>query len=445
MPQTKLARLMRPFEDFFKNQASGGIILLGTTVLALILANSPLSHFYHHFWEMKLTVGSEAFGLTQSLHHWINDGLMAVFFFVVGLEIKREFLAGELASKRKATLPIAAALGGMIIPALIFAFINRSNGNLHGWGIPMATDIAFALGIIALLGDRIPRSLAIFLTALAIVDDLGAVLVIAIFYTGDLSWPALGLVSLCLTVLMIGNRIGLQHPNFYALVGLVLWIALLKSGIHASVAGVLIGATIPVRPKHPHDELVEKSEKLLQRYHASETIPGPFHNEQRLGTLLALEHITHDAMSPLQRMEHEMNPWVIYGVMPIFALANAGISLSAAELSAALSHPITIGVGAGLLLGKPLGIFLFSWLAVKMRLCDLPTGSRWSDVVGVGILAGIGFTMSMFITNLAYLDLARVANAKVGIFAASLCAGIIGYILLSRRKKEPSLIVKTMG
>jgi len=445
MPQTKLARLMRPFEDFFKNQASGGIILLGTTVLALILANSPLSHFYHHFWEMKLTVGSEAFGLTQSLHHWINDGLMAVFFFVVGLEIKREFLAGELASKRKATLPIAAALGGMIIPALIFAFINRSNGNLHGWGIPMATDIAFALGIIALLGDRIPRSLAIFLTALAIVDDLGAVLVIAIFYTGDLSWPALGLGSLCLTVLMIGNRIGLQHPNFYALVGLVLWIALLKSGIHASVAGVLIGATIPVRPKHPHDEFVEKSEKLLQRYHASETIPGPFHNEQRLGTLLALEHITHDAMSPLQRMEHEMNPWVIYGVMPIFALANAGISLSAAELSAALSHPITIGVGAGLLLGKPLGIFLFSWLAVKMRLCDLPTGSRWSDVVGVGILAGIGFTMSMFITNLAYLDLARVANAKVGIFAASLCAGIIGYILLSRRKKEPSLIVKTMG
>ena len=444
MPILKLSRLMRPFEDFFKNQASGGIILLATTILALVLANSPLSHFYHHFWEMKLTIGGETFGLTQSLHHWINDGLMAVFFFVVGLEIKREFLAGELASKRKAALPIAAALGGMIVPALIFALINKDNGNLHGWGIPMATDIAFALGIIALLGDRIPRSLAIFLTALAIVDDLGAVLVIAIFYTGDLSWVALGLVGLCLFILMVGNRLGIQHPNFYALVGLVLWIALLKSGVHASIAGVLIGATIPVKPKHPHDEFVAKSEHLLRRYHESETIPGPFHNEQRLGTLLALEHVCHDSMSPLQRMEHEMNPWVIYGVMPVFALANAGISLSGSELATALTHPITIGVGLGLLLGKPLGILLFSWLAVRMKFCDLPTGSRWYDVLGVGVLAGIGFTMSMFITNLAYADLARVANAKVGIFAASILAGVIGFILLSRRKQPPSLIVKKM-
>jgi NhaA family Na+:H+ antiporter len=444
MPTHKLARLMRPFEDFFKNQASGGIILLATTILALILANSPLSHFYHHFWEMKLTVGGETFGLTQSLHHWINDGLMAVFFFVVGLEIKREFLAGELASARKAALPIAAAIGGMVVPAFIFAAINLGSADIRGWGIPMATDIAFALGIIALLGDRIPRALAIFLTALAIVDDLGAVLVIAIFYTGELSWVALGLVGLCLVILMIGNRMGIQHPNFYALVGLVLWIALLKSGVHASIAGVLIGATIPVKPRHPHDEFVEKSKQLLKRYHASETIPGPFHNEQRLGTLLALEHITHDSMSPLQRMEHEMNPWVIYGVMPVFALANAGISLSSSELTAALTHPITLGVGFGLLLGKPLGVLFFSWLAVKLRLCDLPAGSGWTDILGVGILAGIGFTMSMFITNLAYADLTRIANAKVGIFAASILAGVIGYVLLARRKQRPSLIVKSM-
>ncbi len=444
MPTSKLARLMRPFEDFFNNQASGGIVLLMATVLALILANSPLSDAYHHFWETSLTIGGESFGLTQSLHHWINDGLMAVFFFVVGLEIKREFLAGELTSRRKAALPIAAALGGMVVPAAIFAAFNLGSTDVRGWGIPMATDIAFALGIIALLGNRIPRALAIFLTALAIVDDLGAVLVIAIFYTGELSWAALGIVAVCMVILMIGNRLGLQHPNFYALVGLVLWIALLKSGVHASIAGVLIGATIPVRPKHPHDEFVVKSEQLLKRYHESETIPGPFHNEQRLGTLLALEHITHDAMSPLQRMEHEMHPWVIYGVMPVFALANAGISLSTAELTAALTHPITIGVSAGLLLGKPLGIFLFSWLAVKMKLCDLPSGSRWPDILGVGILAGIGFTMSMFITNLAYVDITRIANAKVGIFAASILAGIIGYLLLARRKQEPSLIVKNI-
>lgn len=432
---SKIAGLMRPFEDFFKNQASGGIILLATTIIALVLANSPLSHLYHHFWETKLTIGGATFGLTQSLHHWINDGLMAVFFFVVGLEIKREFLAGELASKRKATLPIAAALGGMIVPAVIFAAMNTGSSDVHGWGIPMATDIAFALGIIALLGSRIPRSLAIFLTALAIVDDLGAVLVIAIFYTGDLSWGALGIGAASFLVLIIGNRLDLQHPNFYALVGLVLWIALLKSGIHASIAGVLIGATIPVRARHQHDEFIDKSELLFERYRQSETIPGPFHNEQRLGTLLALEHVCHDAMSPLQRMEHEMNPWVIYGVMPIFALANAGISLSAAELTAALTHPITIGVGLGLLVGKPLGILLFSWLAVRMRLCDLPSGSRWPDILGVGILAGIGFTMSMFITNLAYLDMTRVANAKVGIFAASILAGVIGYVLLARRKQ----------
>jgi NhaA family Na+:H+ antiporter len=434
MPTLNLATLLRPFEDFFKNQASGGIVLLATTILALVLANSPLRDAYHHFWEIDVTIGSQAFGLTQSLHHWINDGLMAAFFFVVGLEIKREFLAGELASLRKATLPIAAALGGMIVPAAIFALVNIGTADIRGWGIPMATDIAFALGVIALLGDRVSRPLAIFLTALAIVDDLGAVLVIAIFYTGSLSWSALAFAATCLMILIIGNRLGLQHPNFYALIGLGLWVALLKSGIHASIAGVLIGATIPVQARHQHDEFITKTENLLDRYRKSNSVPGPFHNEQRLGTLLALEHVCHDAMSPLQRMEHEMTRWIIYGVMPIFALANAGISLSITELGNALTHPITVGISLGLLVGKPLGIVLFSWLAIRLKLCDLPIGSRWTDIVGIGILAGIGFTMSMFITNLAYLDVERIANAKVGIFAASILAGVIGYLILSRNK-----------
>ena len=431
----KLSNLLRPFEDFFKSQVAGGLVLIAATALALFLANSPLADAYHRFWELQLFVGLPDFGLSKSLHHWINDGLMAVFFFVVGLEIKRELLAGELASLRNAVLPIAAAVGGMAVPALTYALLVADPAQASGWGIPMATDIAFALGIIALLGERIPRSLAIFLTALAIVDDLGAVLVIALFYTGELYWSALGLAAGSLAVLWAGNRAGLQSPNFFALVGFVLWLGLLKSGIHASVAGVLIGATVPVRPRHSHDDFLERIEALLQRYKSYETIQGPFHHESRLGTLLALEHVCHDAMSPLQRMEHEMTRWVIFGVMPIFALANAGISLSGAELQSALAHPVTHGVGFGLLLGKPVGILLFSWLAVRLGWADLPRGAGWYDIVGVGFLAGIGFTMSLFITNLAFTDSLLAAEAKVGIFMASLLAGAVGYLLLARRER----------
>ncbi len=432
-----LSNLLRPFEDFFKSQVAGGIVLLGATLLALLLANSPWSATYHHFWELPLSIGFEGFGLTQSLHAWINDGLMAVFFFVVGIEIKRELLAGELASLSNAALPIAAALGGMLLPALLFfALVPHPPGNA-GWGIPMATDIAFALGIIALLGDRIPRSLAIFLTALAIVDDLGAVLVIAVFYTQGLALLPLGVALLALAVLIAGNRLGWQDPTFYALIGLALWLALLKSGVHASIAGVLIGATIPVRPRHSHDEFPRRVQVLLDRYRSLETLPGPFHNEARLGTLLALEHVCQDAMSPLQRMEHVMSRWVIFGVMPVFALANAGISLSLSELRVALSHPVTHGVAVGLLLGKPIGILGFSWLAVRLKWAVLPQGCSWMDILGISILGGIGFTMSLFITNLAYVLPYLVDVAKVGVFGASLLAGGLGYLLLRRRAKTP--------
>jgi len=437
MPFLKLAALLRPFEDFFKKQASGGLVLLATTALALILANSPLRDLYHHFWETKLTIGFDNFGLTRSLHHWINEGLMAVFFFVVGLEIKREFIAGELSGPRKAALPIAAALGGMLIPALLFILINPAPPASAGWGIPMATDIAFALGILALLGNRIPRSLAIFLTALAIVDDLGAVVVIALFYTGDISLAALGFAALCLTILVAGNRLDVQHPNFYALIGLLLWVALLQSGLHASIAGVLIGATIPVRSRHREHDFIDRAERLLDRLRLFRPVPGPFHDDEKLGTLLALEHACHDAMSPLQRMEHEMNPWVIYGVMPVFALANAGISLDSGQLLNTFSSPVALGVAVGLLLGKPLGIFIFSWLAVRLNLCDLPGGCQWTGILGVGILGGIGFTMSMFITNLAYPLPQLITDAKVGIFSASLLAGLLGYALLSHHTRHP--------
>jgi len=432
----QLVSLLQPFEDFFKRQASGGIVLFCSAALALVLANSPLAPLYHHLWEGHLTIGFEGFGLTQSLHHWINDGLMAVFFFVVGLEIKREFLAGELATRRKATLPIAAALGGMIVPALIYHLIAPEGPQGRGWGIPMATDIAFALGIIALLGKAIPRSLAIFLTALAIVDDLGAVLIIAIFYSGELDPLALGVSALSLALLVAGNRLDIQHPNFYALIGLCLWVALLKSGIHASIAGVLIGATIPVRPRHDHRTFLDKSEKLLERYRSIEGIEGPFHHEDRLGTLLALEHVCHDAMSPLQRMEHEMNNWVIFGVMPVFALANAGVTLELSGLEGALTSPVTLGVAAGLFIGKPAGILLFSWLAVRLRMADLPRGTRWGEVLGIGLLGGIGFTMSLFITTLAFPVPRYAVDAKIGIFVASFCAGLAGYLLLARYRRR---------
>lgn len=427
----KLSYLFQPFEDFFKRQAAGGLVLIGATVLALILANSPAASFYHAFWETDLTVGFDRFALTQSLHHWINDGLMAVFFFVVGLELKRELLAGELASPRKAALPIAGALGGMLTPALIFFLFNPYPPEAHGWGVPMATDIAFALGVIAMLG-KVSRSMVIFLAALAIADDLGAVLVIAFFYSGPLSVAALAWTAGFLLVLIIGNRLDVQHPNFYALIGFALWVALLKSGVHASIAGVLIGFTIPVRPRHDEDSFLQQSSLLLERFKAMERIEGPFHHEQRLGTLLALEHVCHDAMSPLQRMEHEMNPWITFGVMPVFALANAGIHLAPAEIPTALGHPVTLGVMLGLLLGKPLGILLFSWSAVRLKLCELPRGGSWSELLGVAILAGIGFTMSMFISNLAFTSPELVTSAKFGIFAASLIAGNVGFFLLNR-------------
>lgn len=435
----------RPFEEFIQQQASGGLVLLVATIFALFMANSPWHDAYHHFWEIEFTFGFSNLALTQSLHHWINDGLMAVFFFVVGLELKREFLSGELADIRKAALPIAAACGGMVVPAALYALVAGSGPAAAGWGIPMATDIAFALGIVAVLGDRIPRSVAVFLTALAIVDDLGAVLVIAIFYTGDINMIPLAYVAGFFVLLWLGNLWDIQSPNFYAIVGFALWVAMLKSGVHASIAGVMIGMTIPTKPRHGHMQFLGLIDGLVERFREIEQEPGhshdgDFQSEEQLKTLTKMEHVCHDAMSPLQRMEHVMHDWVIFGVMPIFALANAGVSLELGNLTEAILHPVAIGVTFGLFIGKPLGILLFSWLAVKMKLCKLPTGAGWREVLGVGILAGIGFTMSMFISNLAFADALLQMEAKIGIFAASILSGVIGYWFLSKGKKRQTFI-----
>lgn len=386
---TPVERLVRPFQEFAKAEASGGILLIGCTVMALAWANSPWSGSYFHFWHADPTFGFGGTLFSQPLHFWINDGLMALFFLLVGLEIKREVLVGELASRRKAALPIAAALGGMIVPAAIYAWFNHGGPAAAGWGIPMATDIAFALGVLALLGDRVPLSLKVFLAALAIVDDIGAVLVIAVFYTEQISWISLGMAGFFFLALIAANRTGARHPIIYAALGVGLWLAFLRSGIHATVAGVLLATTIPAR--------------------------------DRAG-----------ARSPMLRFEHALLPWNKYGIMPVFALANAGVVLGAGAARVP-ADPISLGVICGLVFGKPIGIVLFSWLATQSRLATMLTGISWRQIVGVGLLGGIGFTMSLFVANLAFGDTVALELAKVGILAASIISGIAGAIVLLRR------------
>lgn len=389
---TPVERLVRTFQEFARLEASGGILLIGCTVVALAWANSPWSGSYFYLWHADPTFGYAGSLLSKPLHFWINDGLMALFFLLVGLEIKRETLVGELASFRKAALPIAAALGGMIVPAVFYFLCNRGGAGASGWGIPMATDIAFALGVLALLGDRVPTSLKVFLAALAIADDIGAVLVIAFFYTEQISWISLGVGGLFLVALIAANRAGARHPLTYVVLGLGLWVAFLQSGIHATVAGVLLAITIPAR--------------------------------QRVNSV--------DAESPMLRFEHALMPWNKYVIMPVFALANAGVILGAGA-ARSLVDPISLGVICGLVLGKPIGIVLFSWLATRSRLAAMLDGISWRQIAGIGLLGGIGFTMSLFIANLAFGDTPALEMAKVGILAASIISGAAGAVVLFRR------------
>jgi Na+:H+ antiporter, NhaA family len=394
---TPMERLVRPFQEFANLEASGGILLIGCTVAALIWANSPWAGSYFHLRHTNLTVGFAGKLLSKPLHFWINDGLMALFFLLVGLEIKRETLVGELVSLRKAALPIAAALGGMIVPAGLYALLNHSGPGAAGWGIPMATDIAFALGVLALLGDRVPTSLKVFLAALAIADDIGAVLVIAFFYTEQISWISLGVAGLFFVALIAANRAGARHPVIYAVLGIGLWLAFLQSGIHATVAGVLLALTIPAR--------------------------------QRIGSRASLVR----SESPMLRFEHALMPWNKHIIMPVFALANAGVILGAGA-ARSLADPISLGVLCGLVLGKPIGIVLFSWLATRSGIAAMLDGVSWRQVVGVGMLAGIGFTMSLFIANLAFGDTPALETAKVGILAASVTSAVAGVIVLVKER-----------
>jgi NhaA family Na+:H+ antiporter len=386
-------------------------------------------------WETRigLRIGERALDL--SLHHWINDGLMAVFFFVVGLEIKREMLVGELSSPRQAALPIAGALGGMIVPALLYASINAGGPGSAGWGIPMATDIAFALGVLALLGPRVPVVLKVFLTALAIADDIGAVLVIALFYTSELAWSSLLAGGGVLAVLIAFNVLGIRRPAAYLALGALLWLAFLKSGVHATVAGVVLAMTIPSRTRVHEAEFLAVARGAIDEFDAA-CQPGEtvLTNRAQQEAIEALEHVSEGVQSPLFVMEHKLHGAVAFFIMPLFALANAGVGLEG-DMAAVMANPVTLGTILGLLFGKPLGITLFAWVAVRLGLAAQPAQASWAALHGVSWLGGIGFTMSLFIAGLAFRTPETeplLTAAKLGILVASTVAGVMGYIIFRR-------------
>jgi NhaA family Na+:H+ antiporter len=389
-----IQKLTTPFKWFFKLEAASGLVLLIAAIIALIISNSSLSELYFHSLEQYLFIGINDFGLKLSVHHWINDALMAIFFFFVTLEIKREFIQGELSNLKKALLPIIAAVGGMLVPALFYIIINYGNPEtLNGWAIPSATDIAFSLGILSLLGSRVPISLKIFLTALAIIDDLGAILIIAFFYSGDLSISYLSLIVISYILLLILNKVGVKKFLPYLIVGLFMWFFTYKSGIHATIAGVLLASAIPHRKK-------DKDFSLLIK------------------------------------LEHSISPYVAFVIMPLFAFANAGVSLSGVTISS-LMQPVPLGILMGLFFGKQIGVMLFSYISVKLNLAQMPNNSNWLSIYGVSILTGIGFTMSLFVGNLAFIENTQyIDGVKIGVLSGSLLSTIMGYFLLLLTSKK---------
>lgn len=425
-------RILTPLEDFIHRQTTSAILLMLCALAALYLANSDWNETYHHFFETSFTIGFQNYFLSMSLHHWINDGLMALFFFVVGLELKREILVGELADPKQALLPIIAACGGMLIPALIYMGINAQSHTFSGWGIPMATDIAFALGTLALLGNRVPKSLLTFLVALAIVDDLGAVIVIALFYTETLDWTYLAAVFTLLGCLTSINLGGIRHPLPYILLGVILWLAMLKSGVHATLAGILLAFSIPMRPKYdPNHFLLDVEAMLTQIREAYNREKNIVKNEEMRSKLSALSDGIHWVQAPAQLLEHKMHLPSAYLVIPIFSFANAGIPVDGASLGSIITSSVSFGVVAGLVVGKLIGVAGFTWIAVKLGISQLPQGLNFKHIIGVGLMAGIGFTMSIFIAELGFAHHPEeLLMAKTGILLASLIAGLSGFIWL---------------
>ena len=383
-----LNNITQPFRWFFKLEAASGLVLLFSAIIALVISNSELSNLYFNILEKYLFIGVNNFGIKLSVLHWINDALMAIFFFFVTLEIKREFLQGELSNLKQAMLPIIGAVGGMLVPALFYIFVNYGNSEtIVGWAIPSATDIAFSLGVLSLLGSRVPISLKIFLTALAIIDDLGAIVIIALFYSGDLSIKYLSLMLIAFIILLILNKFNVKKFLPYLIVGLFLWEFTHQSGIHATIAGVLLACTIPHRKK-------EKDFSLLIK------------------------------------LEHAISPYVAFGIMPLFAFANAGVSLEGLTF-ASLLNKVPLGILLGLFVGKQLGVFVFSYISIKLKFAQMPTNSNWINFYAVGVLTGIGFTMSLFVGNLAFVDsMQYMDGVKIGVLSGSLLSTVFGYLLL---------------
>jgi NhaA family Na+:H+ antiporter len=381
-------KIFNPFLHLFKNESASGLILLVCAITAIIFANSSFATAYDNILHTRITIGYKEFSLSMSVLHWINDGLMAIFFFVVGMEIKREVVFGELKSLKKTILPISAAIGGMVVPAIIYVLFNYKEPTITGWGIPMATDIAFALGILSLVGRKAPKGIIIFLTALAIVDDLGAIIVIAIFYTSQISWGALAIGSIILIALILANRFKVKFTAVYVILGILLWICVLKSGIHATIAGVLLGMVLPVG----------------KNIHEFKT-------------------------SILYRLEHILTPWSSFVVMPVFALANSGIAIDINSISTIILTPVSLGIIFGLVIGKQIGIFGVSYILVKFKIAKLPSQVTKRHLYGASVLGGIGFTMSLFVSSLSFSDEAVLSAAKISIMIASILAAILGTII----------------
>ena len=428
------SRLVIPTLQFLHRERSSGIVLGIFVLLALVLANSPFREAYTHFLEhhFGFSINGQTY-LDFSLEHWINDGLMSMFFFVVGLELKREFIGGELRDLRKVTLPVVAALCGMLFPAAIYLIFNAGAATSQGWGIPMATDIAFALAVLQLLGNRVPMSAKVFLTTLAIVDDLGSVVIIALFYTTEISFASLAIGFVVLTVMFAGNRLGVKSVWFYGVLGIGgVWLAFLTSGVHATISAVLAAMVIPADARIPEAAFLARIRKLTRQFENAAPNDVRTLEPEQVEILARVQADSSRAIPPLQRLEHGLHPLVAFVVMPIFALANAGISFVDLNFGAVFSNGIAIGVMAGLLVGKPVGIVFAVWITERLGFGRRLRGMTWQRVWGLGFLAGIGFTMSMFITMLAFTSPENAIQSKLGIFAASIVGGIAGYIILRK-------------
>ncbi len=438
--ERSFVRILTPLEEFIHRQTTSGILLMICAVIALVIANTPLYDDYSHLLHTRAGIKVGGLEFSLSIHHWINEALMAGFFFVMGLELKRELMVGELATPKQALLPIMAAIGGVLVPAGAYVAVNYSSGSLSGWGIPMATDIAFAIGALSLLGARIPKNLVTFLIALAIVDDLVAVAVIALFYTAQIDVLTLFYAAGCTGLLMAMNLWGIRRPLPYAIVGTVLWGAMLASGIHATIAGIVVAFVIPIRPKFEPQAFINRiKESAVKMQKAIADNADIIHNNRLRALVTALDDGATLAQAPAQRLEHALHLPVAYIVIPVFALANAGIPVDFAGFGEYLNHPITLGVLVGLLIGKPIGIVGFTWLTVKLGWADLPAGLTMKHILGVGMLGGIGFTMSIFIADLGFANSTNdLLMAKTGILLASAIAGVSGFVWLMLQTRDES-------